>query len=60
VKNQLAQRNLDSKLYLASTGEPRSFAEAKRDKAWQATMREEIEAVEINNTWELVDPPHGH
>jgi hypothetical protein len=23
-------------------------------------MREEIEAVEQNNTWELVDLPHGH
>jgi hypothetical protein len=37
-----------------------SFAEPKRDKAWQAAMHEEIEAVERNNTWELVDLPHGH
>ena len=56
----LAPRNLDSELHLASTGEPCSFAEAEGDKAWQAAMREEIEAVERNKTWELVDLPHGH
>jgi hypothetical protein len=31
--------------------------EAEHDKA---AMREEIEAVLRNNTWELVDPPNGH
>jgi hypothetical protein len=56
----LAPRNLESELHLTSTGEPCSFAEAERDKAWQAAMREEIESVERNNTWELVDLPHGH
>jgi hypothetical protein len=33
---------------------------AERDKAWKAAMREEIEAVERNNTWEIVDLPQGH
>ena len=56
----LAPCNLDSELHLASTGEPCSFAEAERSKAWQAAMREEIEVVERNKTWELVDLPHGH
>jgi hypothetical protein len=31
----LSSRNLDSELHLTSTGEPCSFTEAERDKAWQ-------------------------
>jgi hypothetical protein len=46
----LAPCNLDSELHLTIMGEPCSFAEAELDKAWQAAMREEIEAVERNNT----------
>ena len=46
-----ASRNLDCELHLASMGEPCSFEEAEGDKAWQAAMCEEIEAVERNKTW---------
>lgn len=56
----LAPRNLDFEIHLANTGKPCSFAEAEHDQAWQATMREEIEAMEKNNTWELVYLPQGH
>ena len=56
----LAPRNLDCELHLAGTREPCSFEEAEQDKAWQAAMREEIEVVERNKTWELVDLPHRH
>lgn len=56
-----AMRELDeAELHLASAGEPCSFFEAERDKAWRAAMREEIDAVERNKTWELVNLPHGH
>lgn len=47
-------------IYLASISacrEPNTFAEA--DPRWQAAMRAEIEAMEINKTWDLVPLPSG-
>ena len=56
-----AARDLnDETLCLVCEGEPSSFAEAEHDVAWQAAMKEEMEAVERNDTWELVDLPRGH
>lgn len=46
----------DEALCLVCEGEPSSFVEA--DAAWQAAMKE-MEAVERNNTWELVDLSRG-
>ncbi|KAF0905606.1 hypothetical protein E2562_007394 [Oryza meyeriana var. granulata] len=57
----LAQRELEeASLLLAGPGEPCSFAEAERDEAWHAAMQEEMDAVNRNGTWELIDLPHGH
>ncbi|RVX06896.1 Retrovirus-related Pol polyprotein from transposon RE1 [Vitis vinifera] len=35
--------------------EPAGFEEAIEDEKWQATMRDELNMIEKNNTWELVD-----
>ncbi|KAF0903245.1 hypothetical protein E2562_026539 [Oryza meyeriana var. granulata] len=57
----LAQRELEeASLLLTGPGEPCSFAEAERDEAWRAAMQEEMDAVNRNGTWELIDLPHGH
>ncbi|CAL2254019.1 unnamed protein product [Prunus armeniaca] len=37
--------------------EPKNFAEASKDKAWQKAMEIEMEMIEKNETWELVDRP---
>jgi hypothetical protein len=50
----------EAELILTSTGEPCSFAEAEREEAWQAAMSDEINSVERNKTWELVNLPAGH
>ena len=56
-----AVRDFEAELHLAQDdGEPRSFAEAEGDAAWRAAMQQEIDAVERNRTWELVDLPTGH
>jgi hypothetical protein len=41
-------------------GEPRFFTKAEGHAAWRATMHSEMDAVEKNHTWELVDLPRGH
>ncbi|XP_074301266.1 uncharacterized protein LOC141632636 [Silene latifolia] len=37
--------------------EPTSFREAIRDPKWKKAMEEEIDALEANNTWSVVDLP---
>ncbi|CAL9015740.1 unnamed protein product, partial [Prunus brigantina] len=37
--------------------EPENFAEASKDKAWKRAMEIEMEMIEKNETWELVDRP---
>ena len=39
--------------------DPIHFEEAVKDKKWIDAMDEEINAIEKNNTWELVDLPKG-
>ena len=37
--------------------EPSSYAEAAREEVWKRAMKEEMEAIDWNQTWELVAPP---
>ena len=39
--------------------EPGSFEEASKQEVWVKAMEEEIQMIEKNNTWELVNRPHG-
>jgi hypothetical protein len=53
--------DMEAELYLTyDDGEPRSLAEAEKHAAWRTTMKAEMDAVEKNGTWELVDLPLGH
>jgi hypothetical protein len=57
----LAMHDFEAELHLVhEDGEPRSFTEAEGDAAWRATMQQEMDAVERNQTWELADLPAGH
>jgi hypothetical protein len=51
---------LFAQLHLTHDGEPTNYAEARGDPAWEAAMKQELESVENNRTWELVDLPTGH
>ena len=37
--------------------DPLTFEEAVEEEVWAQTMDEEIECIEKNHTWELVDVP---
>ncbi|XP_075076787.1 uncharacterized protein LOC142163403 [Nicotiana tabacum] len=39
--------------------EPQNFQEASKDDRWVKDMKQEIKALEENNTWEIVDLPNG-
>ena len=44
---------------LSICAKPKSYAKAARDPRWQAAMSDEIQALEINNTWQLTSLPAG-
>ncbi|KAF0894043.1 hypothetical protein E2562_033922 [Oryza meyeriana var. granulata] len=54
----LAPRELDAgELYFVSAKEPSSFREAEHHHSWRRAMMEEMDSINDNRTWDLVDPP---
>jgi len=51
---------VEPRLCSMHAGEPTTHVEAHGDPAWRKAMEAELESVERNRTWELVDPPAGH
>ena len=45
--------------YALFSFQPTSFDEAVKDAQWVQAMNEEIDAIEKNQTWDLVDIPIG-
>ncbi|GJX61870.1 putative RNA-directed DNA polymerase [Tanacetum coccineum] len=45
---------------LSSVSIPSNFQEALLDQRWKKAMDEEMDALQRNSTWELVDKPHGY
>ena len=54
---ELAVRDLEERLLLASDAEPTSFDEAAKHECWRNAMLDEMTSIEANGTWELVDAP---
>jgi hypothetical protein len=46
-------------LHLVSSDKPATFAEALRSLSWRKAMMEEMNSIEENGTWILVDLPPG-
>jgi hypothetical protein len=46
-------------LHVVSSDEPTSFTEAERNLSWRKAMMEEMDSIEENGTWSLVDLPPG-
>ena len=46
-------------LNISSTTEPKSYSQAVKHECWQQAMKTEIDALERNHTWTLVDLPPG-
>jgi hypothetical protein len=46
-------------LHVVSSDEPASFAEAEHNLSWRKAMMEEMDSIEENGTWSLIDLPPG-
>jgi hypothetical protein len=46
-------------LHMVSSNEPASFAEAEHSPSWRKAMMEEMDSIEENGTWSLVDLTSG-
>jgi hypothetical protein len=60
VMPESVQRNIDAELHLTHTKKPCSLAEAEDDTTWCTMMQQEMDSIEHNHMWELVDLPVGH
>jgi hypothetical protein len=47
-------------LLFTSAEEPTSFKEAEKEECWRRAMEAEMQSIEENRTWNLVDLPPGH
>ena len=47
----------EKEAHLLSGEEPLSYTKAAHEEVWRRAMREEMLAIDKNNTWELVSPP---
>jgi hypothetical protein len=47
-------------LHLAASDEPKSFRDADEHACWRQAMRDEMDSITENDTWELATLPAGH
>jgi Reverse transcriptase (RNA-dependent DNA polymerase) len=63
IENFISYENItkEYKAYLASikNNESKSFGEAISQPVWYKAMREELDALEKNETWEIINLPNG-
>ncbi|CAL1360644.1 unnamed protein product [Linum trigynum] len=57
--DQLAPKDKHYALSLIAEVEPSSYQEAAKSEVWNKAMNEEREALELNQTWEVVPLPKG-
>ncbi|KAL0434278.1 UNVERIFIED_CONTAM: hypothetical protein Slati_2762100 [Sesamum latifolium] len=59
VPDTLASSHVDFLAALSTFLEPSSYREAQGCKEWEEATRKELDALERNDTWEVVDLPKG-
>lgn len=59
VYNDTEEIELDEELMFLDVNEPTTYNNAVKEKAWEKAMQCEMESIEKNNTWSLVELPAG-
>ncbi|KAL8123359.1 hypothetical protein AgCh_011360 [Apium graveolens] len=59
IYNEIEETELEDELLLLGIDEPNTYCEAAVEKEWKRAMQSEIEAIERNKTWKLVELPTG-
>lgn len=59
IYDRFSQNHRSYLVALSIATEPRSYREAMQDKAWREAMRLEIDALELNETWDIQELPPG-
>lgn len=60
IYDEAQEVEVENELLLAGMDEPTDFEQEVKERPWKLAMQHEIEAIERNNTWRLVDLPLGH
>ena len=60
IYNETEEVEAESELLLAGIDEPSNYKETVVDDAWKQAMNDEIDSIERNKTWNLVELPPGH
>lgn len=55
----MCYNDCDELLFLQDVNEPTSYAMATKDENWVKAMKSELDVIERNHTWNLVDLPPG-
>ena len=55
-RSHFSNENADFALFSC---EPQTFEETAKDAKWKKDMEEELNMIDKNNTWNLLDPPKG-
>jgi hypothetical protein len=55
-----AAREVFDQLHMAEGEEPGSFSQVDKEASWMQAMSKELDSIEDNNTWKLVDLLAGH
>lgn len=60
IYNSSEPIELQEELLFMGVEEPINFGQDNKEKCWRQAMKNEIDAIERNGTWELTELPKGH
>lgn len=59
IYDETQEIELENELLLLGIDEPSNYSQAAEEQAWVEAMKSEIDAIERNKTWKLVELPSG-
>lgn len=60
IYDETEEIEAEHELLLLGIEEPNTYSEAIKEPSWEQAMKVEMDSIERNNTWNLVELPTGH